>query len=134
MHVLNFTTIGADSTLFDQPIPGLNKFTLGPAERLDTLIKFDSVPDNISKVYIVAFENIDVGAGYVVKAVLCLKSDILPNLYLEPESYSKVDVSYYNLSTAGSQVFRKRMRSLFSRPREQLFTINMHAIFTQAGY
>lgn len=55
MRVLNFTAIGADSSLFDQPVSGLNRFSLGPGERLDLLIKFDTVPSIVNKVYVVAY-------------------------------------------------------------------------------
>jgi FtsP/CotA-like multicopper oxidase with cupredoxin domain len=37
---ISFTIIGADSSLFNEGLYNENKFVLGPAERLELLIKF----------------------------------------------------------------------------------------------
>jgi hypothetical protein len=67
-NLLKFTTIGADSCIFNKPIHNMTRFDLGTAERLDFLIDFNKangIPDEVSNLYIIAYDqNLD---DYVIK-------------------------------------------------------------------
>ena len=102
--------------MFHEAIHGINQFTLAPGERLDLLVKFDVIPDNVSHVYVVAFDNLDINPTYVVKLILVLQRKTVQNKYPKPQEFSKAKVSFTNLSTLSSSVTLKRVRALFSMP------------------
>ena len=134
MHILPFTAIGADGALFHSPIHNLNKFYLAGGERLDLLIKFDSVPASVSKVYVICYDGADKEQRYVAKLIYSLNSSAVGNRYADPNKFSSLSVPFFNLSQiAKANIAVRRMRPLFSRPAEITFSINMHPSFEKAA-
>jgi FtsP/CotA-like multicopper oxidase with cupredoxin domain len=95
------------------------------------LIKFDSVPNVVSKVYIIAVDA-NTNMDYVVKFAFTLSNVSVSNLYPNPTEYSSFKVPFTDLSLL-SNISKVRMRALFSRPTEVVFTINMHPFFEGAA-
>jgi FtsP/CotA-like multicopper oxidase with cupredoxin domain len=97
------------------------------------LVKFDAVPANITKVYVVctdANSNLD----FVVKFKYNISTVAVANKYPNPAQYTTLDVPFTDLSTIPTaNVAQYRMRALFSRPVEVVFSINMHPFFDQAA-
>lgn len=53
-HLISFSVIGTDTTLFSSTINNVDFLNFGPAERVDLLIRFDTdLPQNINNVYFV---------------------------------------------------------------------------------
>lgn len=53
-HLIPFTVIGTDTTLFHEAVNDVSFLNFGPAERVDLLIRFDvELPSNINNVYFV---------------------------------------------------------------------------------
>jgi FtsP/CotA-like multicopper oxidase with cupredoxin domain len=134
MFLLNFTAIGTDGALFSLPLFNLNTFHLAGGERLEALVKFDAIPVNVSKVYVVCYDGADSQKKFVVKLVYNISSLKVANKYPDPTQYSSLPVPFSNLTqVSSSNISLIRMRALFSRPLEEVFSINMHPHFNQAA-
>lgn len=118
MKVLNFTIIGTDSSLFDEPIHKANSFSVSSAERYDILIKFDSsnnVPLHIKYVYVICFDNGDNYKNNTVKFTLPLSDEVSSNLYKNPEEFIKLNVPFFDLTLLPqSSISMSRMRPLIN--------------------
>lgn len=97
---------------------------------MDLLIKFDTVPASVSKVYVICYDGADKEKRYVAKLIYSLNSSIVTNIYDDPSKFSSLPVPFFNLSRiAKADIAVRRMRPLFSRPVEITFSINMHPFF-----
>lgn len=57
-HLIPFSVIGTDTTLFNKPVQDVSFMNFGPAERVDLLIRFDTeLPAGINNVYFVCYDN-----------------------------------------------------------------------------
>jgi hypothetical protein len=94
------------------------------------LISFNSVPANISTIYVVCFDSSDSTRYYAVKIKITLSSVQVNNPFMEPEQFGPTSLAFYDLTQVNdSSIVLKRMRPLFSFPTEQLFSINLHPDF-----
>lgn len=131
MHKINFTVIGTDSALFNNPVHNVNTFDLGVAERVEFLAKFDEmneVPANIQHFYLVCFDG--VADSYVIKQKFVLDDIPTENKYNDPIETDPLPLPFTDLSIIPKQsIAVNRMRALFSRPAEKNFVINGHYMF-----
>jgi FtsP/CotA-like multicopper oxidase with cupredoxin domain len=64
-HLIPFTVIGTDTTLFHESINDIDFLNFGPAERVDLLIRFDiALPSNINNAYFVC-DDLNEGATVI---------------------------------------------------------------------
>ncbi len=131
MVQIPFTVIGADSSLFNRPFPGVVQLDMGSGERVEVLIKFDSnnkVPSFINYIYIVCYDfNFK---QYAIKAKYQLSSQTGRNKYADPQNTPYINVPFKDLSLyKKNQVIGNRMQVLLNWPREQRFLINGHYMF-----
>jgi len=117
MHTINMTIIGTDTSLFNSVIQGISQFQLAGGERLDILIKFDNIPQIISNVYVLCYDDYETINSFVVKEIFTLKSDTINNKYKDPLTFNSIPLPFTNLSNVPpSNISTIRMRALFSRP------------------
>jgi FtsP/CotA-like multicopper oxidase with cupredoxin domain len=153
-HLIPFTVIGTDTTIFNKAINGVDFLNFGPAERVDLLIRFDvDLPFNVNNVYFVC-DDMNEGAT-VIKYQFTIESSpqtilekiaqILPNkdniltisegeIVSErmklPQDYQTLNIPFTNLSTIPEdQIVVRRNRPLFSLPYDTRFMIGAHYMF-----
>lgn len=130
-HSINFTMIGANSSLFHQFISSVRHFDLGVAERVEILIGFDEasgVPKDIKYYYLTCDDGNAEGTVIKYKFKLTRYSEPSSNVLITLPA--GIDTPYRNLSLMDSKkVILKRMRPLLSLPRDENFVINGHYMF-----
>ncbi len=87
MHPIRFTVISADSTTLSKAVHNIDQFTLAPAERIQLLVKYDQVPENVSQIYVVTHDKFDGEAKYVIKLNLTLLNKSVINEYRDPKDF-----------------------------------------------
>ena len=132
MTVLSYTLIGVDSALLTSPIHKIQRVSLGVAERVEFVIKFDEanfIPPQVNNVYLVAFDSN--ANKYQIKRSFQLYQGYAQNRWPAPLQTSNLgNIKFYDLSKVSlSSIALSRMRPLISRPFDQRFVINGHYMF-----
>lgn len=121
--------VGTDTSLFHSPIHNQLTFDLGPAERIDLIIRFGQhLPASVSNVYFICLEG---NSGETtIKFKFNIHSQLPKTTPKNPESVTAVAVPYDDLKqVAASKIAVRRMRPLFSFPKDVTFTIGGHYMF-----
>lgn len=120
--MINFSIIGTDSALFNNPVHDVFTFDLGAGERVELLIRLaveDGVPSNITKFYLICSDGLL--EKYVVKERFLLSNITVPskNKYSAPDKTAPLPIPFKDLSVfPKNKIAVNRMRGLFNRPSE----------------
>ena len=119
MVAVPFTVIGADSSLFNRPFPGVYSIDMGSGERVELLVKFDEpskVPRYVTKIYVTCYDFNS--KQHVIKARFYLSDQNVYNKYRDPAMTQAIDVPFKDLSTFSKRnVAANRMQLLMNWPR-----------------